>query len=126
MKIKLIVIILFSLLLFGFSPSNGPLKTTLLEAVLIVGNTENSTASSIKEMNALTLIFTNRGIKVTKFYNRNINWEAIKSASITASFFVYSGHGSTMGINCKTGELVFKANDSDSYFIRGDAQNNLG
>ena len=105
MKIKLVVIILFSMLLFGFSPSNSPLKTTLLEAVLIVGNTENSTASSIKDMNAMALIFEKRGIKVTKFYNRNTNWETIKKAAKTASFFVYSGHGSTMGINGKTGGL---------------------
>ena len=105
MKINLVVVILFSILLFGFSSFKNSPKSAPLEAVLIVGNTENSTASSIKDMNSLALIFENRGIKVTKFYNRNTNWETIKKAAKTASFFVYSGHGSTMGINGKTGGL---------------------
>ncbi len=76
-----------------------------LEAVLVVGNTEEGTASAIKKMNEVALIFEKNKIKVTKFYNRNTNWEAIIIAAKTASFFVYSGHGSTMGINGNTGGL---------------------
>jgi hypothetical protein len=114
---KIISITILALALFCFSESslaislvkfNSSTKVDLdspLEAVLIVGNTEESTGLSIKKMNQVALIFENQGIKVTKFYNRNTNWEAIKTAAKTASFFVYSGHGSTMGVNGKTGGL---------------------
>ena len=109
--------VILSFALFGISLSsqsitlvefNHSAKVNLdipLEAVLVVGNTESGTASSIKKMNEVALIFENQGIKVTKFYNRNTNWEAIKMAAKTASFFVYSGHGSAMGINGNTGGL---------------------
>jgi len=89
----------------GFNYSSKVNLDTPLEAVLVVGNTESGTASSIKKMNEVALIFEKNKIKVTKFYNRNTNWEAIKTAAKTASFFVYSGHGSTMGINGNTGGL---------------------
>lgn len=114
---KIISITILALALFCFSESslaislvkfNSSTKVDLdspLEAVLIVGNTEESTGLSIKKMNQVALIFENQGIKVTKFYNRNTNWEAIKTAAKTASFFFYSGHGSTMGVNGNTGGL---------------------
>ena len=105
MKMKLVVALILTPLIYGFSSFKNSKKSSPLEAVLIVGNTEKGTAASIKDMNALALIFENRGIKVTKFYDRNTNWEAIKRAAKNASFFVYSGHGSTMGINGKTGGL---------------------
>lgn len=91
--------------LAGFNNSAKVYFNTPLEAVLLVGNTEEGTASSIKKMNEVALIFEKNKIKVTKFYNRNTNWEAIIIAAKTASFFVYSGHGSTMGINGNTGGL---------------------
>ena len=109
--------VILSFALFGISLSsqaitlvefNYSAKVNLdipLEAVLVVGNTESGTASSIKKMNEVALIFEKNKIKVTKFYNKNTNWEAIKMAAKTASFFVYSGHGSTMGINGNTGGL---------------------
>jgi hypothetical protein len=114
-RIISITILVFAL--FGFSVSslaislvefNSSAKVYLdtpIEAVLVVGNTEEGTALSIKKMNQVALIFEKKGIKVTKFYNRNTNWEAIKIAAKTASFFVYSGHGSTMGINGNAGGL---------------------
>jgi hypothetical protein len=79
-----------------------------LEAVLVVGNTEESTKSAIKQMDGLAIIFTNNGVKVTKFYDKNTNWEDIKAAAKTASFFVYAGHGSNLGINYATGGLCLK------------------
>lgn len=105
MKMKLVVALFLTLMIFGFGSFKNSPKSTPLEAVLIVGNTEKGTLSSIRDMNALALIFENRDIKVTKFYDRNTNWESIKKAAKTASFFLYSGHGSNMGINGKTGGL---------------------
>ena len=87
MKIKLAVIILVSIMSFGFNQFKNNIIESPIEAVLVVGNTEESTASAIKDMNKLALIFQNNGIKVTKFYNRDTNWEAIKMAAKTASFF---------------------------------------
>lgn len=91
--------------LAGFNYSAKVHLNAPLEAVLVVGNTESGTASSIKKMNEVALIFEKNKIKVTKFYNKNTNWEAIKMAAKTASFFVYSGHGSNMGLNGNTGGL---------------------
>ncbi len=79
-----------------------------LEAVLVVGNTEESTKSAIREMDSLALIFTYNKVKVSKFYDKNTNWEDIKAAAKKASFFVYAGHGSNLGINGATGGLCLK------------------
>ena len=38
----------------------------------------------LKKMNEVALIFEKNKIKVTKFYNKNTNWEAIKTAAKTA------------------------------------------
>jgi hypothetical protein len=74
-KIISITILVFAL--FGFYKStyeitlvefNSSAKVDLdvsLEAVLVVGNTEEGTASSIKKMNQVALIFENQGIKVS-------------------------------------------------------------
>jgi len=72
---------------------------------LVVRNTEEGTLASISEMDETALIFEKNGIKVSTFYDKNTNWEAIKKVAKTASFFVYSGHGSTMGINGRIGGL---------------------
>ena len=112
---KVILVFVFSLFGFAAIPQTNSLtkfndsskgnKVSHLEAVLVVGNTEESTKSAIEEMNSLALVFMKNGIKVTKFYDKNTNWESIKVAAKTASFFVYSGHGSTLGINGATGGL---------------------
>ena len=57
MKIKLAFIILFSTISFGFNQFKNNIIETPLEAVLVVGNTEESTASAIKDMNKLAFIF---------------------------------------------------------------------
>jgi hypothetical protein len=82
--------------------------TIPLEAVLVVGNIEENTKTAIREMDSLALIFTYNKVKVTKFYDVNTNWEDIKAAAKTASFFVYAGHGSNLGINGATGGLCLK------------------
>lgn len=115
---KVILVIVFAL--FGFksiSKTNSLVEHNCsytvnfqvqLEAVLVVGNTEESTKTAIREMDSLALIFTYNKVKVSKFYDKNTNWEAIKAASKTASFFVYAGHGSNLGINGATGGLCLK------------------
>jgi hypothetical protein len=112
---KVILVILFAL--FGFksisntnslAEFNYSTKDNLnvpLEAVLVVGNTEESTKSAMSQMDTLANIFIKNGVKVTKFYDKNTNWESIKTAAKTATFFVYAGHGSNLGINGVTGGL---------------------
>lgn len=112
---KVILVFVFSLFSLAAIPQKNSLakfnkslngnNLSNLEAVLVVGNTEESTKSAIEEMNSLALVFIKNGIKVTKFYDKNTNWESIKVAAKTASFFVYDGHGSTLGINGATGGL---------------------
>lgn len=114
---KVILVLIFGLFGFlSFSKSNtlaaykysAKTLNSTLEAVLVVGNTEESTKSAISEMDSLALIFIKSGVKVTKFYDKNTNWESIKAAAKTASFFVYAGHGSNLGINGVTGGLCLK------------------
>ncbi len=115
---KVILVLVFSLFGFAaipqtislakFNDSSKGNNVLPLEAVLVVGNIEDITKPAIKEMNSLALLFMKNGIKVTKFYDKNTNWESIKVAAKTASFFVYSGHGSTLGINGATGGLCLK------------------
>lgn len=116
-QIKTVSIIIIVFVLFGFksisktnsfAEFNYSAKDNLnapLEAVLVVGNTEESTKSAMSQMDTLANIFIKNGVKVTKFYDKNTDWEAIKAASKTASFFVYAGHGSTLGLNGATGGL---------------------
>lgn len=115
---KVILVLVFAI--FGFksisktnslAEFNYSAKDNLnapLEAVLVVGNTEESTKSAMSQMDTLANIFIKNGVKVTKFYDKNTDWEAIKAASKTASFFVYAGHGSTLGLNGASGGFCLK------------------
>ncbi len=119
-QIKTLSIIIIVFALFGFksiSKTNSLVEHNCshkvnfqvpLEAVLVVGNTEESTKSAMSQMDTLANIFIKNGVKVTKFYDKNTNWEAIKAASKTASFFVYAGHGSTLGLNGASGGFCLK------------------
>jgi hypothetical protein len=89
----------------NFKNSNIKNLNTQLEAVLVVGNIEESTKEAIIEMDSLALIFIKNRVKVSKFYDKNTNWNDIKAAAKTANFFVYAGHGSNLGINGTTGGL---------------------
>ena len=82
---KVILFFVFSLFGFAaipqtislakFNDSSKGNKVLPLEAVLVVGNSDESTKSAIEEMNSLALVFMKNGVKVTKFYDENTNWE---------------------------------------------------
>jgi hypothetical protein len=80
-----------------------------LKAVLIVGPQEGGTRSAIASMNKIADFFKSKEVKVEKFYNKQTDWGKIKAASKTANFFVYCGHGSTLGEDGKTGGLILKS-----------------
>jgi hypothetical protein len=84
---------------------NNKILSSSLKAILIVGPQEDGTALAIESMDKIAKLFQEKGVTVTKFYDSKAKWEDIKLASPNASFLVYAGHGSTMGIGGKTGGL---------------------
>ncbi len=68
--------------------------TTQLTAVLVVGHVENKTTGYITQMKSVARFFTQRGVKVYTFYDKNARWKDIDSLARECNFFVYSGHGS--------------------------------
>jgi hypothetical protein len=128
-RIIISLLIIFRFTLMGFSQDANP--STLinadnkvnhdsfssLKAVLIVGPQEDGTASAIESMNTMAALFKSHGVKVLCFYNKNADWNKIKEASKEANFFVYSGHGSTMGEGGKTGGLCLTSMISSKEII---------
>jgi hypothetical protein len=74
------------------------------EAVLIVG--ESVSADNKTRMEELALILEAHKYKVYRFYSPNNNWVDIKRAALNASFFIYSGHGTNLGLEGGYGGLV--------------------
>ena len=76
-----------------------------LKAVLVVGHQEDGTARAIAEMDKIARMFNEHGVLVEKFYDRRAIWKEVVRASAGANFFVYSGHGTTLGGQNKSGGL---------------------
>lgn len=97
--------IIFSLFIVftGFSKEEN--KNKKLNAVLIVGPLEDGTSSAIKSMNKIANYLESEGVIVEKFYSKSADWNKIKRSAKNAHFFIYSGHGSTLGIKGGSGGL---------------------
>lgn len=93
--------IFFSFLLFGQSiPANK------LEAVCIVGsNVDNSYENRTEE---IAKFLESNNIKVHRFYEGNNSWNKIKKATENCTFFIYSGHGTVLGLDGGFGGLVIE------------------
>lgn len=76
-----------------------------LKAILVVGYQEDGTKEAMKSIDELADFFTKKGIKVEKFYDSKADWEKIKTAAKGANFFVYRGHGTSLGDNGDPGGL---------------------
>ncbi len=74
------------------------------EAVLIVG--DRAPADNKARMEELAVILEAAKYKVHRFYSPNNKWADIKKAALNASFFIYNGHGTTLGLNEGFGGLV--------------------
>ncbi|MBX3101615.1 MAG: hypothetical protein KF690_03815 [Bacteroidetes bacterium] len=103
-------VLLGLLSIFGAFYSPGNLHKPVapvpqLRAVLIVGHVEDATASFIKSMEEIRHFLESKGVHVSVFYDKKADWERIKTAARGAHFFIYSGHGSTLGENGRTGGL---------------------
>ena len=104
-----IVLVLLLQLLPGLSWSTTLLvdstKFSKLKAVLIVGHQEDGTKEAIEKMEKIALFLKKKKVNVVSFYDQKAYWAKIKEAAKGAHFFIYSGHGSTMGENGCAGGL---------------------
>jgi hypothetical protein len=84
--------------------SNYPEKK--LEAVCIVGS---SVGTSYEERTEEIAVFLeSNNVKVHRFYDGNNNWDRIKKAAENCTFFIYSGHGTTAGMDGGFGGMVIE------------------
>jgi hypothetical protein len=101
---KAITFLLFSITISLFGKAQSTTSKTQREAVLIVG--ENAPADNQTRMEQLAVILEVHKYKVHRFYSPNNKWEDIKKAALNASFFIYNGHGTMLGLNEGFGGLV--------------------
>ncbi len=88
-----------------------------LKAVLIVGPLGGLTPTSIDRMDELVALFHSKGVETACFYNKETDWEKIKTAAKQANFFIYAGHGSIMGEGGKSGGLCLNEMISSKQII---------
>jgi hypothetical protein len=84
--------------------AQGTTARTQKEAVLIVG--DDAPADYKVRMEEIAVILETHKYKVHRFYAPNNKWEDIKKAALNASFFIYNGHGTMLGLNNGFGGLV--------------------
>jgi hypothetical protein len=82
--------------------NNYPTKK--LEAICIVGSSVGNRYEERTEEIAVFLESNN--VKVHRFYDGNNNWDRIKKAAENCTFFIYSGHGTYLGLDGGFGGLV--------------------
>ena len=116
---NIILTIIFVFLFFGFSKAQTTEDYSSLKAVLVVGVHEKKDTSAIKSMNEIADFLKIKGVKVFRFYEDEANWNNIKTTSKDANFFIYSGHGSTMGEGGRSGGLCLKTMVSSKEIIEG-------
>jgi len=102
MKAFTLFICCISISFFGIAQTTT-LKTQK-EAVLIVG--DGVPADSKTCVEELAVILEAHKYKVYRFYSPNNKWVDIKKAALNASFFIYNGHGTNLGLNNGFGGLV--------------------
>ena len=102
MKTITFLLISISLVFVGFSQNSA--TSIQKEAVLIVG--DRAPAENKSRMEELAVILEAHKYKVHRFYSPNNKWVDIKKAALNASFFIYNGHGTTLGLDGGFGGLV--------------------
>ena len=104
MKTILFLIFCISTFFLGFTQNSS--TSNQKEAVLIVG--DQSPAEYKTRMEELAVILEAHKYKVHRFYSPNNKWVDIKKAALNASFFIYNGHGTHLGLNGGYGGLVIQ------------------
>lgn len=108
MKRPVITLLISFSLVLAFSAQAQKNSPTVLKALLVVGHQEDQTPSAIQSMNKIADLLKSHGIVVYKYYDKEADWSKIISVSPECSFFIYSGHGSTLGPNGNVGGLCVK------------------
>ncbi len=104
---------LLPVLLFAQTNRNDTLK-----AVLIVGPQEESTASSIRQIQQIDTFLRSQGIKVFTFYDEMATKENVLKALQGAHIIVYDGHGTMLGDSSKPGGFVLADQNISAADIR--------
>jgi hypothetical protein len=104
MKQQLVLMLYFVFLMIGKTTGQG-YDHSSLKAVLIVGHQEEGTRKAMNEMDEIASLLINNGIEVFKFYDDEADWYKIVQVARSCNFFIYSGHGSTLGEHGRTGGI---------------------
>ncbi len=115
MKINNISILFFVFLTFSSIKAQ---QNNHLQAILIVGHQEDGTQNAMEKMNEIANTFIANGVQVHKYYDKQANWNEITNTAKNCNFFVYSGHGSTMGVNGNVGGLCINSMVSTSELLQ--------
>lgn len=75
-----------------------------LEAVCIVGSQVSQSYEDRTE--EIAEFLESKNVKVHRFYDGDNNWDKIKKAAENCTFFIYSGHGTELGLDGGFGGLV--------------------
>lgn len=84
-------------------------KFNKLKAVLVVGHQEDGTQEAVSKMEGIATFLRSKKIKVICFYDTAAKWTNIVTAAKGAHFFIYSGHGTTLGENGNVGGFCVKS-----------------
>lgn len=105
------IIIAFCVAIGTVFAANTNQELTSLKAVLIVGPQEDGTSEAIKKMDRIANFLKSKAVTVHTFYDSKSVWSNIVTASNGAHFFIYSGHGSTLGGGGKVGGLCLASSN---------------
>jgi hypothetical protein len=75
-----------------------------LEALCIVGSRVGQSYEDRTE--EIAEFLESKNVKVHRFYDGNNNWNKIKKATENCTFFIYSGHGTYLGLDGGFGGMV--------------------
>lgn len=84
--------------------NNYPTKK--LEAVCIVGSRVGDSYEERTE--EIAEFLESHNVKVHRFYDGNNDWNSIKKAAENCTFFIYSGHGTFLGLDGGFGGMVIE------------------
>jgi hypothetical protein len=75
-----------------------------IEAVCIVGSSVGDSYETRTE--EIANFLESKNVKVHRFYDGDNDWNKIKKAAENCTFFIYSGHGTELGLDGGFGGLV--------------------
>lgn len=103
---SLIIIISILISKYSYSQSSSIPDFPKLKAILVVGPQEDGTEAAIQKMKKIEeFLKEKKEIQVYPFYGHKAVWSDIVKKANGANFFIYAGHGTTLGKNGAVGGL---------------------